>query len=259
LDQEDFEKFGVDGELCKNSVEAGMNQLHDVVWELKRQPDDVARADPLFYVREKEQPLFHWSSKEIKDITSPYHINNDIVVTTGRVFVWQRAIYKPFDCKTCCCFGACWCTCIKKIFQSNRLQTSMSFVSFPMMVSFSTDLDVEPPIWYDPHATPVKVPCCEKFCRALTLCTTCNCHEAREVCHDPDCFRLRPRRRGPRTHLWMMWKARFGALMTTSIRPYAAPECDNKDLEAVGIFNNNHPEMMEALDKVMNMAAAKYS
>lgn len=257
MSTEDLIAHGVDVEVCKNAVQSFMEQKHDVVWKLTRQPDDVARADPLLYMQEKEEPLFHWSTKEIGAISSPYHINNDIVITTGRVFLWQRAIYKPFDCKTCCCFGACWCTCLKKVFQANRLQTSMSYISLPLLLSFSTDLEVEPPLWIDPNATPVKVPCCEKLCRALTLCTTCDCQGAKAVLRDPDMFRGLPRRRGPRTQLWMMWKHRFGPMISCAIKPYAAPECDNKDLEAVGIYNNNHAEMMEALDKIMNVAQAK--
>lgn len=255
----DLVAHGVEVEVCRRAMDAYLTQVHDVVWSLRRQPDDVARSDPLVFFMPKEAPLFHWSTKEIGSISSPYHINNDILITSGRVFLWQRAIYKPFDCKTCCCFGACWCTCFKKIFQANRLQTSMSYMSLPLLLSFSTDLDVEPPVWIDPNATPVKVPCCEKFCRALTLCSTCDCEGAKRVLRDPDMFAVAPRRRGPRTQLWMMWKHRYGPMITASIKPYAAPECDNKDLEAVGIYNNNHGEMMEALDKIMNVAQAKHT
>jgi len=180
----------------------------------------------LFLTNSKEKPVFHWSFKEYGWITSALNTNTDIVVTTGRVYIYNRIHYKQFDCKTSFCFGACWCACIRKWWVGpKRLERSSSFLTLPFLLSFSTEVALNPPLWYDPHHLPVKCPCFETCCGWCTLCMTCQ-DRSGVVCDKSHCGCI-PRRAGPRAQLWMSWRHRFNGIqrdLMSSVRPYVLPD-----------------------------------
>merc|ERR1719242_2485993 len=111
-----------------------------------------------------EQPVFFWSFQEKGLIGTPHNTNTDIVITTGRVLLWSRTLYKTFDCKTSCLWGFCWCACCRTMFCAKRLPSSMSFLTLSSLLTFSTETTMEPPVWYDPHHPPIRVPCFDEFC-----------------------------------------------------------------------------------------------
>merc|ERR1719210_1642360 len=116
------------------------------VWGITHEAEgDVPGTMPeLFFTNPDERPIFHWSFKEFGPLSSALNTNTDVVITTGRVYLYSRSIYKEFDAKTCCCFGACWCMCIKKFLRGpKRLQRTSSFLTLPFLLSFSTEMKME--------------------------------------------------------------------------------------------------------------------
>jgi len=198
------------------------------VWKVDHlQPDDIQGQIPdLFMAHTNETPLFFWSFKEFGLLADATSTNTDLVVTTNRVYKYSRANFKPYDCRTAVCFGACYCTYFKKIFNGPKyLQRSASFLTLPLMLSFNTEVSVSPPVWHDPTRLPVKVPCWETCCSWLTLfctCKTCGKDGQTVTCNRDTCSFV-PRRGGARAQLWMMWRHRFNAIqpdLTCKIRPF---------------------------------------
>ncbi|CAJ1442346.1 unnamed protein product, partial [Effrenium voratum] len=87
---------------CKKSVEKGLfikkdKDGNDVkgVWDIHLQPTDVVDRSPDIYLcDEKETMIYHWSGTEAGMLASPYNSVTDVIVTTDRVFLWQRPLYK---------------------------------------------------------------------------------------------------------------------------------------------------------------------
>jgi len=232
LTEENLREAGVDWNECRATLQNALvkrasGKDKDVeIWDVVRQADDIVESTPDIAMRgsadgaeKPEQPVYHWSFKDIGTLQAPYHVNTDVIVTTDRIFLWSRPIYKPFDCKLICCYGMCWCACINKCLQGKRLPNSMSFLSLKVLLSFSTEVSVDPPVWVNPNHMPLKVPLFSEICEALTRCITCQgcCRFDFSKCS------LFPRRQGPRKQINMLWRLRYNAQqddLMTVIKPY---------------------------------------
>jgi len=231
ISERQIKDAGVSWDVCNSYVEDGMSMRLGDVWSITHlQPDDVEGQIPdVFLAHADEKPLFFWSFKEYGWLSSATSTNCDVVVTTNRLFKYSRANFKPYDCRTAICFGACYCTFCKRLWQGPKyLQRSASFLMLPMMLSFNTEVSVSPPVWHDPMRLPVKVPCWETCCAWLTLCFICKvcgekgCNPMGLQCNAESCSII-PKRGGARAQLWMMWRHRFNALqpdLTCKIRPF---------------------------------------
>lgn len=161
---------------------------------------------------ETETPLFHWSFTKIGPLTSPLNTITDVIVTSGRVFLWKRATWKRFDCRTA--FRSPF-----NVFASMRAEAATNEVSFftlETMLSFSSAAKVKAPTWTDPLHQPVMCPLLDLCCRRLTQCVSCGsaAEEYAEEVEDggedqhamPSLFM--PLRAAPRVEMWLMFRLR---------------------------------------------------
>jgi len=269
LTRKDLEDVGVSWDECQSWVNDMLTRRASELWSIAGQDDDfIGQSPDILLTCSAEQPIFHWSFKENGALGSPHNTNTDVVVTTGRVLLWNRTLYKRFDCKTSCCLflgGVCQCALCNWMLQRKRLPSSMSFVALAGLMSFTTETTMEPPVWYDPEHPPVKVRCFDEICEAITRCLTCDPRGMR--CGSGACD-LCPRRAGPRAQLRMAWQAKFNAQqpepdLECSIRPFALP--DNADVGLLttlglrGAFGTdrcaqrNNAARVEALQKIMGV------
>jgi hypothetical protein len=195
-------------------------------WHIKPQPDDQVEPTMDIYLIDKdEQVVFHHSMKDMDKITTNVYQNTDIVVTTARIFFWERKVYKKFDCMACPYFCFVWLGCLNKIFNPRHLGNSMSFLSLPSVLSFSTDMSVEQPSWLVPHQTPLKIPLFEAFCAAITALVTMNKKRMHVRSWNP-C----PKRCAEVCNMTLRWRLRQSAhadqdmLLVETIRPYVPEE-----------------------------------
>lgn len=211
------------------------------IWRIMPRPNDMGGQRSELHLRDdEEQPIFAWSFKELGLVSSPYNTNTDIVVTTGRIVVWTRTLYKQFDCKTSLCWGACWCACCHGLICARKLPSSMAFMTLQSMLSFTTETDVKPPAWYDPLNPPVKCPCYEECCQWLTRVSTCMACVGDPGCSWEACKQC-PRRSRPRSELSLMWRLRQNMLQQSpdlqcAVRPYWLSDHIDIDLaESLGL------------------------
>lgn len=243
IEEKDIEEAGVQWKQCTAEAESVLTKKSDKVWSITPEPDDVWVTDAdLHLIDEKEKPAFSWSFKERGPALSPFNFNHSVVVTTGRVFVWSRGVYKPFDCRICCCWTVLWCGCLSEVsraaralFWRERLPSTMSFMTLPSVLSFSTERGIEPPMFccYDPLHPSWQVPCVEELCTAFTLCLT-----RQTKCLELDKAQMKklPGRAGPRTHLWLMWRLKQQAEgqdleVACHLSPCAMPDDADSDGE----------------------------
>jgi hypothetical protein len=224
IDAKKIEEAGVSFQICAEYVRDNMTRSLGDVWRITHlQPDDQAHLIPDMYVSSPDElPLFYWSFKEFGWINSAMNVNTDLVVTTNRIYIFKRSLWKQFDAKTCCCFGLCWCPWLWRAFQGKKgLRRQSSFLDMNMLLTFSTEVEISPPVWIDPLRWPCRVPCFDTF---MTWCTSCmTCRSCSEVRCNQDTCSLVPRRAGARAQLWIMWRHRFNATqadLTCTIRPY---------------------------------------
>ncbi|CAK9029426.1 Uncharacterized protein SCF082_LOCUS18783 [Durusdinium trenchii] len=264
---------------CEMAVEKGLYVKKDKqgnpvkgVWDIHLQPTDVVSRSPDIYLcDEKETMLYHWSGSEAGVLASPYNSTTDVIVTTDRVFLWQRPLYKTFDCKTCLCWGACWCGCLTKCTDSTSLPNTMSFLNYTAMLSFSSESQVDPPLWSNPVHPPVQCPCVDECCAFTTRCVVCD-----ERCGavDWDKCGCMPKRPNPRSQLYLLWRCRYNAQqpdLTTVLRPYMdlssnrLKEEEEEGLlgkfmdlmESGGLFERDTPEQESMLDGSEKAPATK--
>jgi len=242
ISQQEVEAAGVSWAQCQASLEGSLKRKSGKVFTITRQPDDVLDDDPDMYLSQTtEAPIFTWSFKERGRWFSAFNINTDVVVTTGRVFIWSRGFYKDFDCRTCLCWSCCWCSCFYKLLRNDHLLTervpsSMSFMTLPSILSFSTDTHVDSPICCDPIHPPWRLPCYEEFCTSFTNCVSCRtsgCILSKENC------KKCPGRTGPRTQLFLTWRLKQRVQdedleVLASLRPCALPDVDDDEGEEGG-------------------------
>merc|ERR1712039_422530 len=95
-------------------------------------------------IDDKEKIVFHQTVKNMDEVTEGCYTNTDIIVTTARIFIWQRKVYKKFDCMACPCYCCIWLGFLSKINHPRNLGNTMQFISLPSVLSFSTDMSLEP-------------------------------------------------------------------------------------------------------------------
>eukprot|EP00435_Cladocopium_sp_Y103_P053816 s1025_g17.t1 len=128
---------------------------------------------------------------------------------------------QKFDCKTCMCWGACWCGWLTKCTtDASSLPNTMSFLCYSAMLSFSSESQVDPPLWTNPVHPPVICPCVDECCACTTRCMVCdeNCGTV-----EWDKCGCVPKRPNPRSQLYLLWRSRFNGQqpdLTTVLRPY---------------------------------------
>jgi hypothetical protein len=238
ITRQQIESGGLSWQKCQESWHGSLTRRHGRVWSLMRSPDDLEPRDPDFYLADaKEEPIFHWAFKERGRWFSAFHTNTDVVVTTGRVFLWNRGFFKDYDCRTCVCWCCCWCACIYHFLLDEHLlleraPSTMSFMLLPSVLSFSTETRVDPAILCDPIHPPWRLPCWEALCSTCTALVRCS---PSDVAIDPGICCAMPGRTGPRTQLLLTWRLKLRVEdeeldMTSSLRPCALPDFDNDDL-----------------------------
>jgi len=179
-----------------------------------------------------EKPLYVWSFMESGMLTSAYNLFNNVVLTTDRLRLSSQMAHKNFDCRTCLCWGFCWCGCLRRHCSFQHLPEMKSFLNFSQLKSFSTEITLEP------SAFPCVCPCYATLCDVMTSCATCGpCPKLRS------CFKC-PGTAPPRTQLWLKWMQRNAKFvqpdLVLSVRPYELTEYsgesgdqsdDSEDLE----------------------------
>jgi len=268
-----IQEAGVSWDVCEEYVQSSMEQQLSDVWKIiALQADDtLGQAPDVFLANSDERPLFYWSFKEFGWLSQPTSTNTDVIVTTNRIYKYSRANFKPYDCRTSLCFGACYCTLLKRVLNGPKyLQRASSFLMLPSLLSFNSEVEVSPPLWYDPQRLPVKVPCWEtgcQWCTALCTCALCSAKfEGIEISKDT-CSAM-PRRGAPRAELWMMWRHRFNALqpdLMCKIRPFQLKDrafvediwdslgCGPQQLEDDSQGENTDYKRVDMLRKIMGV------
>mmetsp|Transcript_43372 Transcript_43372/g.123670 ORF Transcript_43372/g.123670 Transcript_43372/m.123670 type:complete len:208 (-) Transcript_43372:405-1028(-) len=189
-----------------------------------------------------------------------------MILTTGRIFFWERKVYKKFDCQALLCWLTCWMAILNPIVAARNLPNSASFVTLPSILSFSTDLSVDPPSWLVPHHAPLKLPCAELLCSWLTRLFT---RDGRPLAGSiTGCC---PRRSGASALLGLMWRLKQSShadsdmILQFGVKPYVLedlPEADAKDIysglgnwtdtpDAAAEILRGHDEKVETLRKIM--------
>eukprot|EP00746_Dinoflagellata_sp_MGD_P037951 gnl/MRDRNA2_/MRDRNA2_191219_c0_seq1.p1 gnl/MRDRNA2_/MRDRNA2_191219_c0~~gnl/MRDRNA2_/MRDRNA2_191219_c0_seq1.p1 ORF type:complete len:565 (-),score=87.67 gnl/MRDRNA2_/MRDRNA2_191219_c0_seq1:379-1893(-) len=170
-----------------------------------------------------ETPVFHWQFQEAGLLTSAYNTKTDLIVTTDRIIIWARGVYKTFDCRTCCCYGFWWCACMQKLFGTRYLPHSMSYLNLSRLQGFSTETTLLPPY------LPITCPCYDTICTVITRFVTC---QRLQCCQpDDDCSCI-PYFTPPKTQLWLKFMQMYAKTaqpdLVVSIRPYSLPEFTQK-------------------------------
>eukprot|EP00931_Biecheleriopsis_adriatica_P087740 TRINITY_DN62168_c0_g1_i1.p1 TRINITY_DN62168_c0_g1~~TRINITY_DN62168_c0_g1_i1.p1 ORF type:complete len:1075 (+),score=225.88 TRINITY_DN62168_c0_g1_i1:156-3227(+) len=279
IDEESLKKAGCTQAIldeCKETVRRGLlkklggdGQELKGVWDIAidKDRDCVEKSPDIYMCHEEEQMLFHWSGQEAGTLASGYNSNTDVIVTSDRVFLWQRPIYKSFDCKTCLCYGTCWCGCLQRCLEASMLPNTMSFISHGALLSFSSESQIDPPLWTNPVHPPIVFPCCDECCATCTRCMTCTGFAPQlEKC---SCL---PKRPNPRSQLYLMWRSKFNGQqpdLTCVVRPYQdrqTLEDEDKDeglgnkvmdlMEQGGLFTREpgQEEMTSELQKLNEVA-----
>jgi len=257
----DFLKKGVDEadiawdwEKTRKDAWDNLNQIslagerHYGVCHINAQDTDLMSMGPGLYlvtvkdgatVQDVEEPLFHWSIRVIGGPTSAFGTNQDIVVTTGRVYIWSRSQFKRFNCKTGVLWGACWCGWLQALTSSENMPNTMSFFTLQNLLSFSTNTTVMPPKWEDPINGPLRVPCWDQVCHFLSQLATCTLGREADVDGDGEIGDLDegwspfPVRRAPLVQLYMMWRLKTGpqqADLMASVKPFQHQDFDDTSL-----------------------------
>lgn len=225
INEQDIKDAGISWEHCINNVSDALEKRLSDVWTVTHmQADDLPGMTPdIFLSGPEEKPLFYWSFKEIGSLQTPYNTNTDVVVTTGRIYIYKRDLFKAFDCKLCCCFfSPLWCSCWKRLVDGpKRLRRQSSFLDLQFLLSFSTEVAVTLPDFFDPLKTPVIWPCFDTCCRWVTLCMSCS-DKSEVECNKETCS-IQCRRQGPRAQLWLMWRHRYNSSqpdLACALRPF---------------------------------------
>jgi len=221
IDKTRFKAAGLHWDNCQAVVGKQMTKKSNNLWSVNPQPDDAVEPSPEIQLHSAEDLVYSLSVKNIGTVWSKYYRNVDIIITTGRIHVWSRCCYKQFDCAMLHYWCCCWAACLNPLFPAKNLQNSVEFVSMPVLLSFSTDLTVEPPLWHIPHRTPLQCPCIETCCAMLTRLVA---RDARGI--NKYNMSIIPRRSKPIAELSLIWRlkpsahAKADMLMLHSIKPH---------------------------------------
>merc|ERR1712061_162697 len=132
------------------------------------------------------------------------------------------------------CWCCCWMAFLNPIFSAKHLGNSIEFISLPAMLSFSTDMNVEPPLWHVPHRTPLKCPCIETCCAMLTRLVT---RDNRNIKFNSQTLSIIPKRSTPIIQLQMIWRLKQSAhavsdmLLLHSIKPHFLKDLPASEME----------------------------
>mmetsp|Transcript_36288 Transcript_36288/g.91399 ORF Transcript_36288/g.91399 Transcript_36288/m.91399 type:complete len:982 (-) Transcript_36288:175-3120(-) len=255
-----LEENGVRWDRCQENLESSLSKTSETRWAINPQSDDVVLPQPDIQLSSSnEQLVFHMSFKDIGPLLSKCYTNTDVVMTTGRLFFWHRSVYKKFDCQASlywCCF---WRAFVNPIFSGKNLPNSCSFFTLPSILSFSTDLSIDPASWLVPHHQPLKCPCWETLTGGRVT--------AQGMWRYSCC----PKRTGPSAKARLMWRLKQSAhadeefIIEHHLKPYIveeAPESDaddimaglgftSADLEERRERGSDHEEQVEAFRRIM--------
>jgi len=255
-----LEENRVRWDRCQENIESGLSMKSSTLWAINPQPDEVVLPRPDIQLSSaNEELIFHVAFKDVGPLLSKCYTNTDVVVTTGRVFFWHRSVYKKFDCQAAlywCCF---WRAFVNPIFSGKNLPNSCSFFTLPSLLSFSTDMSVDPASWLVPHHQPLKCPCWETLTGGRV--------SAQGMWRYSCC----PKRTGPGAKAKMMWRLKQSAhaddhfIIEHAIKPFVAEEAPESDADDVFVglgFSANdleevhgrgsaHEEQVETLRRIM--------
>jgi len=216
---------------------------------------DIVRQGPHLYlatqkrgakIQEVEQPIFHWTFSELGALSTAFNKTTDVVITNGRVYLWSRQMYKPFECSTSLQYLCCHCGWFSKLTHASGLTHNASFFMLPQLLSFSTTTDVQPPLWSDPTHMPLKVPLITTICDTLTNLILRKESEPAE--DSSKGLSLLPRRNKPRVQLFLMWRLKASPQMAeliASIRPFRMKDFEDTDSRFSLVVEEAQPETGE--------------
>jgi len=264
--QDMLEENGLDWDKCREPLETSLERKSAIRWAILPQHDDSVEPVPEIHLNHSnEQVFFHMSFKDVRTVLDGCYSNVDVVVTTGRLFVWERDAYKKWDCESCLYYLCFWKACLRLLKPARNLPNTCSFFTLPSLLSFSTDLSVDPPSWLVPHHQPFKLPCCENLGLYLT-------HGRTRGSKGFWSYGCCPHRTGPSSHIGMHWRLKTSAtadqdfIVALNFKPFSFESSHESDAEdayaAIGytwdefqLARRNTAvsdvELVEALRKIM--------
>lgn len=272
IDRNLLQRHGIPWGLCQENLRNSLRRKSSTLYAIEPQPDDRVEPRPDIQLSHaSEQLVFHMSFKDVGSLWSGCYTNTDLVLTTGRLFFWHRSVHKSFDCQACLYWFCCWGGCLKFLFPGKHLPNSCSFLTLPSLLSFSTDLSIDPPSWLEPHHQPLKCSCWETLCLCLTHCCLMAGSGQERGSKGVWRFSCCPRRSAPSAHMKLIWRLKQSAyadaefLLVHQLKPYVveeAPESDVEDIyEGLGfaqleeernlVVRNNHDDKVETFRKIM--------
>jgi len=225
---------GLNWDTCKDTVRKSMMNKKGNMWSISPQSDDAVEPTPEILLTGNEELVYTLNVTDISSVWSPYYTNTDVIVTTGRLFLWSRKCYKNFDCQMGAYWCCCWAAFLNPLFAAKHLGNVLEFVSMPALLSFSTDMNVEQPLWHVPHHTPLKCPCFETCCAVLTRMVT---RDKRKIDFNLRTLSPIPKRSMPITQLQLTWRLKQSAhaetdmLIPHAIKPYFLKDMPDEEIQ----------------------------
>mmetsp|Transcript_129128 Transcript_129128/g.252869 ORF Transcript_129128/g.252869 Transcript_129128/m.252869 type:complete len:401 (+) Transcript_129128:3-1205(+) len=251
---------GIDLARCQEIAEKSMTHKSNHLWAIEPRSDDGVLPHPSIQLSHtKEQIVFHTSFKDTCTVLDGCYTHTDVVVTTGRLFLWHRQVYKKWDCQAILYYIIFWRGMLRFLKPPANLLNECAFFTLPSLLSFSTDLSVDPPSWLVPHHQPLKFPCWENLTYYLTFCRSRPDKGVKR-------FSCCPYPTGPSAHVNLYWRLKNGAfadgdfVFAHTFRPFYAEGAyesdeDNDftppDDEEVAMTGVSHEEQVETLRRIM--------
>lgn len=248
----------------QKQAEKGIIRRRLGVRQFKPQFGDMVEQGPPIYlvvrkkedgeIEELEKPIFHWAFSHLGLISSKYNDNYDVLVTSGRCFIWTRSYVKHFDNKVGFCWCFLWCGCISAFTSATSAPNGISFFNLSKMLSFSSNVVVEPSVWVDPTHTPLNFPLYETLCAKCTKFWTCKFWDILVPETDDDWterFSPVPTRQKPRIQLWLTWKLKTCFLQQPDLMASARPFQQN------GLENQNLRALLRAVESLLGGSEVK--
>merc|ERR1712079_894341 len=99
------------------------------------------------------------------------------------------------------------------------------------MLTYCGEVSVEPPSWMNPVRPPIRCPCWESCCKALTAITNCSWTAFREIVNkqrlEQGAWDMTLSRGPAMAQLWMLWRHRYNGIqpdLMAVVRPLNQPE-----------------------------------
>mmetsp|Transcript_43344 Transcript_43344/g.125295 ORF Transcript_43344/g.125295 Transcript_43344/m.125295 type:complete len:1133 (-) Transcript_43344:146-3544(-) len=183
---------------------------------IQKQATDFVDHGPCLYMvspdgKSRETPIYHWSFKQVGALGSTLNTVTDIVVSTSRFFIWKRANWKKYDCRTALRSPFGWLAAMSEV---QSVTNDVSFFTLENLLSFSSAVKVRSPNWTDPTHQPVTCPLIDTCCRRITKCCR---GEAGDEQDEEDVLQyaesmqstadyLLPLRTPPRVEMWLLFR-----------------------------------------------------